>query len=85
MGTLRRFLFYSHNLTAVGTGDYAPHSDHNYLKVSIFVICGLGIFSTMLTIMATHYRNLEESYYNAQLKQRERMILEKNKKVVNSP
>ena len=79
------FYFTVTTLTAVGTGDYAPHSDHNYLKVSIFVICGLGIFSTMLTIMATHYRNLEESYYNAQLKQRERMILEKNKKVVNSP
>jgi hypothetical protein len=68
------FYFTVTTLTAVGTGDYAPHSDHNYLKVAIFVIAGLGIFSTMLTILATHYRSIEEAFYNSSLKRREQLI-----------
>ena len=46
--------------------------------MAVFVLCGLGIFSTMLTILATHYSQLEQKWQDAKLKKRSDAIEGRN-------
>jgi hypothetical protein len=71
-------------LTAIGTGDYVPHTKTGYMLFAIFVLMGLGVFSTILTIIATHYRAMESSIFDGQLAKRERLVLEKKKQLGNT-
>lgn len=57
-------------LTAIGLGDYNPKSTAGVEIMAVFVLCGLGIFSTMLTILATHYNQLEQSWQDEKLRKR---------------
>ena len=66
-------------LTAIGTGDFVPNTNRGYILFASFVICGLGIFSTILTILASHYKNVENVMFNKELQNRERLIIKKRK------
>jgi len=57
-------------LTAIGLGDYSPQTTVGVEMMAVFVLCGLGIFSTMLTILATHYNQLEQSWQDEKIKKR---------------
>lgn len=68
-------------LTAIGTGDYVPKTNGGYAMFAVFVICGLGIFSTILTVVASQYRDVEHAIFESQLKKREQFIQDKKEKV----
>ncbi len=53
-GWLDSFYFVVMTLTTIGYGDFAPHSNLGKIFVIFYVVLGIGIFASYITLFAQH-------------------------------